>query len=366
MRKAGPADEWQGFPQPGTGQRKATTADGQAGADRIARPHVSIIITSHNYAAYIRQCIDSALEQKGAGREFGLDVLVVDNYSSDGSRAIIASYGNRIGIILREEGRQISSFNHGFAASRGGIVIFLDADDYLAPDAVLTHLAAFRDPAVVRSQGYMTVVGPEGQELGRRLPGRCAPQGDLSRHILTTGPGAVVSAPTSGNAWRRDVLERIMPLPETVLGIGADTYLMDSVPLFGRVAVADREVAFYRLHGRSFGDAVKGLNRNNIAVLLEGYRTRTQRLSRTAGQLRLEPQAARWAARNWRIQTLEGLLSRLEGRSGPGFGAQLAAAAAARSLKGQARALLIVLASRLLPLPWALRVAQGSIRLNEM
>ena len=42
------------------------------------------------------------------------------------------------------------------------------------------------------------------------------------------------------------------------------------------------------------------------------------------------------------------------------------AAAAARSLKGRARASLIVLASRLLPLPWALRVAQGSIRLNEM
>ena len=44
----------------------------------------------------------------------------------------------------------------------------------------------------------------------------------------------------------------------------------------------------------------------------------------------------------------------------------LAAAAAACSLKGRARASLIVLASRLLPLPWALRVAQGSIRLNEM
>ena len=51
---------------------------------------------------------------------------------------------------------------------------------------------------------------------------------------------------------------------------------------------------------------------------------------------------------------------------GVGILGQLAAAAAARSLKGQARALLIVLASRLLPLPWALRVAQSSIRLNEM
>lgn len=157
-----------------------------------------------------------------------------------------------------------------------------------------------------------------------------------------------------------------MPLPETVQGIGADTYLMDSVPLFGRVAVAERTVAFYRVHGRSFGDAVKGLNRANIAVWLDGYRTRVQRLSSTAGQLRLEPQETRWATRNWRIQTLEGLLSRMEGRRGPGLAAQLAAAAAARSLKGRARASLIVLASRLLLLPWALRVAQGSIRLNEM
>ena len=139
------------IPRAEASQGGAATAAAWMGTGRATGSHVSVIITSHNYAAYIRQCIDSALEQEGAGRDFGLDVLVVDNYSSDGSREIIAGYGNRIGVILKEEGRQISSFNRGFAASRGGIVIFLDADDYLAPDAVLTHLHAFRDPAVVRS-----------------------------------------------------------------------------------------------------------------------------------------------------------------------------------------------------------------------
>ena len=77
---------------------------------------VSIIITNFNYAAYIGRCIDSCLGQSYKN----IEVIVVDDGSSDGSQDIILGYGARIKPIFKENGGQASAFNAGFAASRGG------------------------------------------------------------------------------------------------------------------------------------------------------------------------------------------------------------------------------------------------------
>jgi glycosyltransferase involved in cell wall biosynthesis len=53
---------------------------------------VSIIINNYNYDRYLRQCIDSALNQTYKN----IEVIVVDDGSTDDSRALIASYGTRI------------------------------------------------------------------------------------------------------------------------------------------------------------------------------------------------------------------------------------------------------------------------------
>ena len=63
-------------------------------------------------------------------------MIVVDDGSTDDSRRVIESYGDRVTAIFQENGGQAAAFNTGFAASSGEIVIFLDADDLLAPDAV--------------------------------------------------------------------------------------------------------------------------------------------------------------------------------------------------------------------------------------
>src|SRR3546814_6803007 len=99
------------------------------------RPRASIIIANYNYARFLRRCIDSALEQDHPG----VEVVVVDDDSSDGSAAVIRSYGSRIVPCLKAaNGGHAAAFNEGFAASRGDIVFFLDADDFLYPQAVST------------------------------------------------------------------------------------------------------------------------------------------------------------------------------------------------------------------------------------
>ena len=97
---------------------------------------VSIIITNYNYGAYLQSSIDSALRQ----RYEHIEVIVVDDGSTDNSREIIDSYGGRIVSILKANGGQCSCCNLGFQRSRGEGVIFLDADDVLFEDAVELHV----------------------------------------------------------------------------------------------------------------------------------------------------------------------------------------------------------------------------------
>ena len=55
----------------------------------------SIVITSHNQAAFIREAVDSALGQRRAAKE----VIVVDDASSDDSAALLEKYGGKIALV---------------------------------------------------------------------------------------------------------------------------------------------------------------------------------------------------------------------------------------------------------------------------
>ncbi|MEO5904128.1 MAG: glycosyltransferase family A protein [Gemmatimonadaceae bacterium] len=101
---------------------------------------VSIVVNNHNYGRFLRDAIDSALDQK----YHSIEVIVVDDGSTDDSRQVMTSYGDRILPVWKRNGGQGSAFNAGFAKSRGEVVIFLDADDALLPDAVECIMKEFR------------------------------------------------------------------------------------------------------------------------------------------------------------------------------------------------------------------------------
>src|SRR5437879_7689558 len=105
------------------------------------RDLASIIINNDNYDVFLREAVDSALNQTYLNTE----VIVVDDGSTDRSREIIASYGDQIIPVLKGNGGQASAFNAGFAASRGEVVFFLDSDDILLPTAVKNATKLFRD-----------------------------------------------------------------------------------------------------------------------------------------------------------------------------------------------------------------------------
>jgi glycosyltransferase involved in cell wall biosynthesis len=92
----------------------------------------SIIISSYNYGRFLSQAIDSALNQTCDQ----VEVIAVDDGSTDNSLDVIASYGDSIISVVKENGGQASALNAGFHASHGQVLLFLDSDDTLLPGAV--------------------------------------------------------------------------------------------------------------------------------------------------------------------------------------------------------------------------------------
>lgn len=204
---------------------------------------VSIVVNNYNYGRFLREAIDSALNQTYPHTE----VVVVDDGSIDDSRDIIASYGGRVIPVLKENGGQGSAVNAGFAASRGEVVIFLDADDYLFPGAVERVLEAW-GPGVVHVQYRLEKVDASGTPTGFDPPlGLPLGSGELRRALLRKG--SYVRPPTSGLGFRRAALDQVFPMPEAEYRRAADEYLAASVPFYGPTNAIDEALGAYRVHG---------------------------------------------------------------------------------------------------------------------
>jgi len=210
----------------------------------MAPPLVSIVVNNYNYARFLPRSIESALSQSHPRTE----VVVVDDASTDGSQDVLRGYAGKVALVLQERNRgQGAAFHAGFRASRGDVVIFLDADDYLYPHAAERVAAAFT-PGVSKVQYRLHLVDPEGRTIDL-YPARevTFDSGDVVPLLLAKG--RYESPVTSGNAFARSVLERILPMPEADFRISADGYVVTLAPLFGTVASIDEPLGAYVQHG---------------------------------------------------------------------------------------------------------------------
>lgn len=207
-------------------------------------PAVSIIITNYNYARFLGDSVGSALAQTYPAAE----VIVVDDDSIDRSAEVIMSYGDRIRPRFRStNGGHAAAFNSGFETSNGEIVFFLDADDYLYPDAVTSVVEAFdEDTAQVQFRLHI-VDGKKAVIDVFPAPELPFDDGDVVSDLLEKG--RYRTTVTSGLAFRRAALEKIVPIPETEFRQGADGYLAAVAPFHGSVKSIDRCLGAYRQHG---------------------------------------------------------------------------------------------------------------------
>jgi glycosyltransferase involved in cell wall biosynthesis len=209
---------------------------------------VSIIIVNYNNERFLGAAIDSALGQNHPLCE----VIVVDDCSTDNSRAIIARYCDRIRSVLREaNGHQTAALNSTWPLARHSILIFLDSDDFLFPHAAGTVASAWTT-ATVKAQFPLESIDEAGHRIGHVAP-KYPPNlntATLRAQLLHTGQSH--SSPGSGNAYSRSLLDRVSHDGGFDLQ-NSRNYWMDNIlecnaPFYGDVVTIYEPLACYRKH----------------------------------------------------------------------------------------------------------------------
>jgi glycosyltransferase involved in cell wall biosynthesis len=206
-------------------------------------PRISIIIDNYNYGRFLDAAIESAL-----GQDWGnVEVIVVDDGSTDESPEVIARYADRVKAIRKANGGQGSAFNVGFQHSTGQLVILLDADDILYPARARRVIERYR-PGVSKIQCQLDTIDGAGRNL--HLPFPNYPSNLTAEEIRrrTLKFGYYPCAPASGNVYTREYLSQVMPIPDA-FRYNADGYLNLHAPLYGDVETIPEALGAYRVHG---------------------------------------------------------------------------------------------------------------------
>lgn len=228
--------------------RNPTFSD--AGNPELVRnPLVTALICNYNYGRYLAEAINSALAQTWKN----LEVLVVDDGSTDHSREVLKRYEGRIRTILKENGGQASAFNVGIAEARGEIICFLDSDDLWHPDKVARVVAKYQeapwglvchDMAMIDSNGDVLSGVNWTQFAGITLHG-----GNLLVDEIVDDGYPWIFSPTTGMSLPTTLARRLLLLPEAEWRICADTPLAYAAVCHAPVGVLETTLGNYRLHG---------------------------------------------------------------------------------------------------------------------
>jgi peptidoglycan/LPS O-acetylase OafA/YrhL len=210
------------------------------GASAQPRPPVSIVIPTHNREAWLPGAMDSVLSQDYPD----LELLVLDDGSTDGTSKLLADYAQRLDaerfrFERHENMGQGRTLNRGYDLARGEILGYLSDDDELAPEAIsrlVQELTA--DPeAVVAYPGYR-MIDAEGEIVDTIRPIEYSSVEALRLHDTIIGPGGLM---------RRAALESAGGWDPGMRWMG-DLLLWMGIGLQGRAVRVPEPLASWRRH----------------------------------------------------------------------------------------------------------------------
>lgn len=220
---------------------------------------VSIIVCNHNYERYLRAALDSALAQTYRP----IEIVVIDDGSTDGSRDLLMEYQDRVRVVFKSNGGQPSAVNAGFRECRGEIIFLLDADDVFEPVKVARVLEIFeRNPDAAWVFHELDYIDDRGLELPmQRLPDRRHVRAvlrrrnryrefariDLRGHFADGGKLPYACPAFSALSFRRSTLEMVLPMPEDIARAGDEFPKFATIALFPGIHLGE-PLARQRIH----------------------------------------------------------------------------------------------------------------------
>jgi cellulose synthase/poly-beta-1,6-N-acetylglucosamine synthase-like glycosyltransferase len=206
------------------------------------RSSVSIIIPCFNAERYLETTLVSALSQTTPP----LEVIVVDDHSTDGSRAIAAAHSPQV-ILLDNPGKGASAArNTGTHHAHGEFLQYLDADDLLEPHAIGSKMRILEETGADVAVGDWQRYVFDGKHWNAgQIESGALPEQNISADVQVLRG---FWAPPAAILYRRTLCERIGPWQETLPIIQDARFLLDAGRLGGRFVHVPGVCARYRQH----------------------------------------------------------------------------------------------------------------------
>jgi glycosyltransferase involved in cell wall biosynthesis len=209
----------------------------------ITAPLVDAIICCHDYGRFLAEAIESVLAQTYPN----IDVVVVDDGSTDDTAAVAARYADRgVRYLYRSQGGAGRARNTGLRASSGPLIAFLDADDAWLPDRVAAgvgHLQRHPEIALVAAHAFACDEAMRPSSIVHALRGPASGRvlEALLVHNVVLNPSSVLV--------RRSALEAAGGFSEIAFGEDWDTWI--EIAKRFPIGFIDQVVALVRRHSGS-------------------------------------------------------------------------------------------------------------------
>jgi glycosyltransferase involved in cell wall biosynthesis len=165
-------------------------------------PRVTVVVPAYNAAAHVRRAVDSVLAQTW----HDLELLVVDDGSTDGTLDALAGYGERLRVLRQANAGPAAARNRGLREAGGEYVAFLDADDHWEAGKVAAQVALLDAHVDI---GFCSTATRVVDDTGNTVASwPCLPAGTPLPDALFMN-GAAVSGSTSGVMARRSLLQQV-------------------------------------------------------------------------------------------------------------------------------------------------------------
>jgi glycosyltransferase involved in cell wall biosynthesis len=253
------------------------------------RPDVSVIIPAYNSGGLVRASIDSALNQRGVT----LEVIVVDDGSTDDTVRIVESYGDAVRCIRQRNQGAYVARNNAAATARGEWLAFLDADDLWVADKLLKQLQ-LADPEIGLIYCDYTHLNSSNRVRGRASDAAELVQGTIFDRLLVDN-----FIGTSTVLMRTRVFNELGGFATDITGCADwDMWL--------RYAVSDREVrvhpeplAAYRWHAGQMSKSFAARQRNRLEVIQRAVNRARQAGHPVSRSLERKAYGNSWATAAW-------------------------------------------------------------------
>jgi glycosyltransferase involved in cell wall biosynthesis len=213
-----------------------------------APPKISILIANRNYGRFLKECVDSVLNQTRSAHE----IILVDDGSTDDSAAIAAGYGERIRFLQQTPSGIYAAQIRGLQEITGDWVLTLDSDDALLPHC-LEMIAAKTASGISRVSFRLHLVSTNGDILGEEPSFRThVPEGDTMEYWRKGWE--VAAPPASGNMYPLHILKKAFSSSlffESPQKYPSDRWLQTVASHEGKSVFVPHICGFYRLHSLS-------------------------------------------------------------------------------------------------------------------